>query len=169
MSEETTTSRLRDVTAIAGDLAGETDAIVSLRLLKELHDWITATQTTAVGRAMTEGHAHREIGDALGVSQQAISKRYGCGKSDEKKEAPEARQKAASAVKALKHFTPDGDYVGYSLMMKVDDLGFATERAARPDFGQPSPEAAQGESWGSGARAAVAEIEAPAPDPQLWL
>lgn len=160
MNEYTKTTALRNVTAVVGDLTSEPDVITTLTLLKELHDWISAAQTTAVGRAMAQGHTHRDIGIALGVSQQAISKRYGCGKGDDPKGASASRQKTASKTTALVHFTPDGDYVGYSLSIEVEDLASAAGSPTQGDDRPPAADAVHQEPWNSDVEAAVAEIAA---------
>ena len=170
MSDHTKpTTSLRNVTVIVRDLTCETDAIVALRLLKELHDWVTAAQTTAVGQAMAQGHTHRDIGEALGVSQQAISKRYGCAKHDDEQDSAETERKSASKLKALAHFTPHGDYVGYSLSIEVADLPSATEPPTERDSRQPSPDTSSAQTWVSDAETAVSEIAAPSAGQQLHL
>lgn len=150
MTGQTTTSALRGVAGIAEDLGSATDPIATLRLLKELHDWLTAAQTTAVGQAMVAGHTHSDIGEALGVSQQAISKRYGCGKQEEK-DIPEEKPKAAPIPKALMHFTPDGNYVGYSLSVAVDGMDDIPRPPRQRASRQPAPDAAHEKSWASDA------------------
>ena len=123
----------RTLDDITHDLEVSDDVITRLELLRELHDWLEAAQTVAVGLAMAQRYTGKEIGAALGVSQQAISKRYGCAKDDEPGEPSPQREKTPRAKQGLMNYGTDGEYVGDSMPVSVDKLPpVGDPREARP-------------------------------------
>jgi DNA-directed RNA polymerase specialized sigma24 family protein len=57
--------------------AGAADPKVGLRAVRALRRLLEELERTQVRRARREGWSWQEIGEALGVSRQAVHKKYG--------------------------------------------------------------------------------------------
>ncbi|WP_139980240.1 AsnC family protein [Nocardioides litoris] len=112
----------RDLQFIIHALLEEPDEIAVLRLLEQLHDWQEAAKLRAVSQARFHRRTWREIGEALGVSQQAVSKRYGCAREDEVDDEPTGVKTKPAAPKTFAHYNTEGVYVGYSVSVNAQDL-----------------------------------------------
>lgn len=123
MTTRTPPPELRAILDIVADLDSASDALAVLALIKELHDWHDAALPAAVGCAMAQGFTGKEIGAVLGISQQAVSKRFGCGNSDEDEKEPAVpRAKPEVKTKAFVNYDLDGGVNGYSLPIDIEDL-----------------------------------------------
>lgn len=136
-------SDARTIQDIVDELASAGDPLETLRCLVELHDWQETAQTLAVGLARAQGRTFLEIAGVLGVSQQAVSKRYGCVRKDDETSAAEPREKAkaqkpvAAAPRAFRHFDRNGELAGYMVAAELDEL--INDRADRDDRADRAP------------------------------
>lgn len=64
------------ITALAAD-AGDDDPITALRAVSRLHRELDRVEAVAVRRARNAGASWQLIALALGVSRQAVHKKYG--------------------------------------------------------------------------------------------
>jgi hypothetical protein len=67
---------MSDATELAGD-ATSTDPAVGLRSVRALARLADSLEALHVGRARELGWSWQQIADALGVSRQAVHKKYG--------------------------------------------------------------------------------------------
>jgi hypothetical protein len=69
----------RDATLLAGDTTSG-DPAVGLAAVAELRALLDSLEQLQVGRAREQGWAWQQIALALGVSKQAVHKKYGDGR-----------------------------------------------------------------------------------------